>query len=50
MTLSKWVLGADVEDGVKPGATSDQAGDYGSKGVSGLMRRVLVAGGEGAVR
>ena len=25
MTLSKWLRVADVEDGVKPGATSDQA-------------------------
>ncbi len=24
MTLSKWLRAADVEDGVKPGATSDQ--------------------------
>lgn len=24
MTLSKWLRAADIEDGVKPGATSDQ--------------------------
>lgn len=28
MTLSKWLRAADVEDGVKPGPTSDQLAEF----------------------